>query len=461
MKKSTLFSFVALAIFAVSCDKTQESFNNLQEQNDNLTQDEIEALALFYSGNHIPVEEATCSAQSLMEFLDSEKLTRSTPSRSISSMKPVTRARLTKSGEESDTEDTLAYVFNFGQDEGYAILSADRRTDKVFAIVPDGHLDLTEEVDENLFSTGLMVFYGNLAGTYDSQIEKAQANQDLLLSQALEKLQSMADVPATKAGNDDIQIEYGTPKYVTVIAPMIKVRWGQQEPYNYYTPMESGKHCPTGCGATAVAQLMSYWRYPASYNWDVMLPETCYETPETFQTISRLMSDVGTGLNTRYKLSGSSTFFEDVPGYLTNLGYNPGTYQAFNADEVQISLGNQRPVLIAGSSFKNDVYKKYLVFWEKYSYTYYEGGHAWLLDGLMMEMTPSYMIYNGKRIFLSYTNKLLVHCNYGWPEKGVDGYYDMSAFNINAGPVTRARTVTTGTEGIFQFNVECITNIYK
>lgn len=467
MKKSFLFSLAALA-FAVSCDKSSESFNVQYEQSKELTTDELKALSWYKTNPRISADEATANAQSIIQFLDAGNQTKAAAPRSISTVKPVTRAKKTKSADDSNP-DTVAYVFNFGQDDGYAILSADRRTDPIFAIVPEGHIDFSEDVDESLLSTGIVEFYGNLEAAYDRQVEFAIRMQDSLVSSALAKIAAEDDMAGTKAKirpepeliEDEPRVEYGPTSYVVTVAPMISVRWGQTNPYNLYTPVISGIQAPTGCAATAVAQLMSYWRYPASYNWSVMMPASGNETLSTFQTISHLMSDVGAGLNVQYGKTQSSAYFSDIPGYLSGLGYNPGLYKGYNKTDVSQSLSNGRPVLIAGSSIKKDVYKKYLIFWEKYSHTYYEGSHAWIIDGSMKAMTPIYVVSGGRRELSSYVTIPLVHCNWGWPELGIDGYYNEGSFNSNNGPVTRAHTDTYGTEGNFQYNIECITNIYK
>lgn len=465
MNKPFLFSLVAMA-FAVSCDKTSESIFVQTEQSNNLTADEIKALSWYNSDPRISPDEATATAQSIIRFLDEGHRTKASAPRTISGFKPVTRAKMTRSGQETNP-DTVAYVFNFGQDEGYAILSADRRTDNIFTLVPNGHIDFMEDVDEAILSTGVMEFYGNLEAAYDRQVEYAVRMQDSLVRSALEKLESMTDSVGTRARVPreeealETEIVYGSTNYVTVVAPMISVRWGQTNPYNLYTPVISGDHAPTGCAATAVAQLMSYWRYPTSYNWNIMMPPSGNESLSTFQTISHLMSDVGAGLNVSYGKTQSSANFGDIPGYLAGLGYNPGTYKAYNSAGVKQSLSRNRPVLMAGHSIKKDVYKTYLVFWEKYSHTYYEGGHAWLIDGYLTARTPVYVMVNGRQTSSSYITSSLVHCNWGWPELGIDGYYNDGSFNSNNGPVTRAHTETSGTEGNFQYNIECIIDVYK
>ena len=57
---------------------------------------------------------------------------------------------------------------------------------------------------------------------------------------------------ASQTGNEDV-------------APLLGNReWGQDNPYNLLCPTIEGKHCPTGCVATALSQIMSYYRWPLS-----------------------------------------------------------------------------------------------------------------------------------------------------------------------------------------------------
>lgn len=459
MKKLTYLSISVLAAFAASCDgqltqiTENEPDSNLTKE---LTQEEIRALSYSFNDTRVTEQEATRQAESIMRFLDSSTPTKSAAGRSISSIKPITKqSAKTKSGTETDT---LAYLFNFSNEQGYTILSADRRTDYILSLVPQGNIDFDEDISEDILQTGVMVFYGNLYAAYEKQIERANKLQDSLIESALAKLE--ADGTITRAGTTQLTFEYGIPEYKVAIPKMIPVRWGQDNPYDLSTPIQSGQHCKTGCVATAVAQLMAYWRYPSSYNWNVMMPASGNESLATYQNISQLMYNVGVGVNTKYGVNSSSAYFDDIPGYLSQLGYNSGNYGAYNQNKVENSLKNHRPVLIAGSSLKVDVYTKYLIFWKKYSHTYYDGNHTWLLDGLMNVTTPVVLYNNGKYMQTIWVYDTMVHCNFGWPELAIDGYYDWGAFNINNGPVTRSQSVY-GENGNYQFNVECITEIYK
>ena len=49
------------------------------------------------------------------------------------------------------------------------------------------------------------------------------------------------------------------------VAPLITSRWRQTAPYNGLCPLVAGSNLSfTGCVATAMAQIMNYYKYPES-----------------------------------------------------------------------------------------------------------------------------------------------------------------------------------------------------
>jgi len=463
MNKLSLL-FVASAFCVVSCEYTTDvvsGYEPVEDQDETLTNDEVEALANFFSNPKVSQDEAVESALSIMDFLDSSSQTKGSSGRKIESVKPVMGTNfLTKSGEE--VEDTVAYVFNFSDNQGYTILSADRRTSGVLALVPEGNIDFEGDFDEDILKSGAMVFYGNLAAAYEDEIAEAEQKEAMLVSSALEKLFG-SDSTLTKGELDDVTVEYGPLKIETLVCNMIAVRWGQDNPYNLYTPVISGEHAPTGCVATAVAQLLSYWKTPRSYDWKTLVPFPGCETEHTFFGVSQLMSEVADGLNTKYGKKESSANIADVPAYLTSLGLYPGTYAAFgDGGEVGNSLADYHPVIMAGSAIKCDVYKQYLIFFEKYSHTYYDDNHAWVVDGVVMSYRDMYMTYQGKTYTFDHQmQKMLLHCNWGWPHLPLDGFYEWGVFDTRKGPLTRARTNQNGSKGYYRYNVEAISGIER
>lgn len=80
---------------------------------------------------------------------------------------------------------------------------------------------------------------------------------------------------------------------------------------NFYN---AGK-APTGCVATAMAQIMKYWHKPNSYNWNNM-PNNggSYET-------QLLMMDIGNNW-IDYGCESSSQQSSNISGRFNQLGYN-------------------------------------------------------------------------------------------------------------------------------------------
>lgn len=69
------------------------------------------------------------------------------------------------------------------------------------------------------------------------------------------------------------------PKTYTPVAPIMESKWGQYSPFNDMAPRLSGDEqdqdsprCPSGCVATAMAQIMNFHQYPAS----VQFSGVCY-----------------------------------------------------------------------------------------------------------------------------------------------------------------------------------------
>ena len=118
----------------------------------------------------------------------------------------------------------------------------------------------------------------------------------------------------------------------TVFGPLVQTRWAQGDPYNKYTPTIGGYHTPTGCVATAYAQIMKFWSWPdrgrgshtyywegggkylsANFNhpyyWDKM-PASLEKnsSPQEIDAVARLMYDVGVAVDMDYGLDGSGAY---------------------------------------------------------------------------------------------------------------------------------------------------------
>lgn len=124
--------------------------------------------------------------------------------------------------------------------------------------------------------------------------------------------------------------------YFSVIAQntfLISTKWDQGTPFNYMCPFINGTHTMTGCGATALAQILYFYKQPAHgyeeitykaaniedsikvnfndiyFDWANMQDEYSKEISETdasAQAVSQLMYACGTAVQMQYGKNASS-----------------------------------------------------------------------------------------------------------------------------------------------------------
>ncbi|MBQ0137080.1 MAG: C10 family peptidase [Bacteroidales bacterium] len=205
------------------------------------------------------------------------------------------------------------------------------------------------------------------------------------------------------------------------VAPLLKTTWGQDSPFNKQTPEINGQHCPTGCVATAIAQIMKYHQWPingtgklsyrwnrqtlvadfehTTYQWDKMKNSYArFYSAEQADAVAILMAQLGIAAEMEYTLEGSGTISQILyPALYNNLGYDKELtikyVDGVGVDTalalIQRNLLNGWPVYMTGTTDHNE-------------------GHAFVCDGIQED---------GK-----------VHINWGWD--GIcDGNFSLSALN--------------------------------
>ena len=187
---------------------------------------------------------------------------------------------------------------------------------------------------------------------------------------------------------------------------LVKAKWDQSPaPYNSMCPAEpasSDGHVVTGCVATAMAQIMSYWKYPAqgqgshsyyhpvygnqsvnfgqaTYNWDDAL--NSYDgsyTTEQGQLVAKISYHCGVAVDMNYDYvssapnsphQGSGALSESVPGAISNY------FRFSNAASLQARSSH---TLVA---WQNKLKEQFDMGWPVYYAGRGEGGHAFICDG--------------------------------------------------------------------------------
>ncbi len=411
----------------------------------------MSVVANHLMGDAVSQSEVVSEAENIIALFDNNEATTRSVSRSIGEIIVATgNTNQTRSGENSE-QDTLAYIVNFSDDMGYAVISADRRTDAILAISPDGNIDPEADID----NLGLSVFFANAEAMYEEQIASAEAEEKALLDEALAKMNKGNDLATRSSG---FSVKNGNWEVVNKVNPLVTVRWGQRSPYNDNAPLINGKKAAAGCVATAIAQVMSYHRYPTYYNWnEINKNKYHYEYEYVYDPAHPLIASLFRTIGDNVKMNwgvASGAWVYDASTHFQRMGYeNTGSYSGYDFERIINSTMNGIPVIMSGYATKETYTYRRWFLGKKRTGTRYDGGHAWVIDGYLNRKRKVELL-NGNTVFYSYYQyEQLVHCNWGW--NGIDnGYYNNAAFDTNEGPVTRS-----GEEYNYQFKLETLYDV--
>lgn len=291
-----------------------------------------------------------------------------------------------------DVRTNAFYVFNY-DGGGFVIVAGEDRAEEIL-----GYGDYT--LDMNVIPDNMRWWLNQ----YKRQIEW---------------LQEHPDVEVTTPS----QLNAGGMRLT--VSPLLTCKWDQESPYWNQCPSYGGSTCLTGCVATAMAQVMYYWKYPAqlpaiaAYTTTTehinvsALPGTTVDwnsMTDTYSNSSSSASKAAVATLMRYcgqsckmdydnaNNGGSGAYCEDQLDGMKLFGYNSGatcidrdnySASAWNT-MMQADLAAGRPILYAGDDR-------------------WAGGHAFVVDG-----------YNGSKY----------HINWGWSGDG-DNYFALDAFSID------------------------------
>lgn len=384
-------------------------------------------------------QEAVAVAQKGISWLEKSEKTRGKKGvRSInhSNTKAVVGGT-TRSGEGADT---LMYVFNFDNNEGFAMVATARDSEQLIAVTEQGNYTPGVDTDNEGFN-----MFARAAEEYVSTL--AMGPGDIVDREPCYKIEYFD--------------EYET------VGPLLATKWGQGSPF--------GDECPngvSGCVATAMAQIMAYHQHPASISltysgapissltldWDGIALHTgdcsCGANSTTIHNqISYLCRQIGKKVNMDYSEPDSSgARSERVPSALSYFGYITGEDLIdYNIQTIRSNTSAGKPVYMSGRRYTNEAKTK-------------TSGHAWVVDGYITytETFVTYISYSGssgpwRPYETRYRYTHYPHCNWGW-DGNCDGFFNDGVFNVaNAYQYDSS----TGNYGSYHYetNLQIITNI--
>lgn len=303
--------------------------------------------------------------------------------------------------KDSLTQKPLVYIVNWGQNNGFAIISANKKTAPIFAFSDTGFFDLSEK-------SPAMEYLNK----YKQSVKTAQEdNTDTLRTKYalqwadFEKCNT-DNIAATRGLNADMQKKLenerkyreslgykyiGTlssaqyylpqetyqlllkemkectdPQYdymettqlfiksydYEIIDKLLSTEWHQYEPFNV-----DATNKLAGCVPIAVAQIVYYYKYPNKYNWN-----NIYINPVLNDDFKYFIKDIRNLCDVDYKAGGTSSNIDKAKSAFQKLGYTvvKTDYDVTSTLRSQIQM--KRPVYMRGESSDGS-------------------GHAWICDG--------------------------------------------------------------------------------
>lgn len=323
--------------------------------------------------------------------------------------KAMTKARKQGSKGEITLSQESYYVFPNANSKGFTIVSGDDRLPEIVGYSSQG------SYDENNLPEGFVSFmkaYQNLC----NKVNLGDA----------EALKNLAEIKAWRNKKN------ASAASTSAVAPLLgNIEWDQTSPYNNMCPRYDSVHvAATGCVATAMAQVMAYYKYPKQlkadipgyvnrwngipmeiptitreegiYDWDNMLPKYNKEANATQQqkdAVAKLMYHCGAAVRMSYgpesAATVSATKLAKYFGYDADLMMDLSR-SSFTLDKwmqiIDTELAAGRPVLYGGQAS--------------------DGGHQFICDGK-----------DGEGLY---------HINWGW-SGSQNGYFDLSLLNPEKG----------------------------
>lgn len=412
MKKSHFISAMMLiTFFACTNDKFEDlSINETKQQ---------EFLRV------LTPEEAIDIAYDAISMLDDSENTRGFIDRKVDT--DNVKCRIIESTRANGNADTLYYVVNYVDNEGFAIVSADRNEKTpLIAVTESGNYSPGEKT-------------GNPG--FDMYINTMEARM-------------MVD-NSTRSENDGplkvIRTEMYYRNIANVLPQLRNLRWGQDEPYNYYCYNSNNINCAAGCVAVALAQIMAKHSYPPSiqttftapnYNgtnsiveldWSLMkgntssgfIPIIPRSLSEQNTMIALLMREIGKQISTTYiDIFTASAAISNVDDGLPHFGYTCDAVRNYTWSLVKDDIDAGNVTLIEGTPNSNPNSNN--------------DNHAWVADGYRYrELVYDYYQEdsNGMEVLIGreVEPEAYLHINWGW--LGLSNGYFWEG-NFNPGSIT-------------------------
>ncbi len=456
MKSNLIMAFLAICVLTGCTSQSRDLTppDNLEIQGNN-------------NPYHITIEEAL---QNLDDYFTANNEGKTRSNGQVPKVKEVVAINDSRGATRSSsasTNDTAAllYVANFDQQQGFAILSADKRISSlVLAVTEGGNISgksslLVGQSDRLLFSefplTGPGFFTDTIQGETETFINPntidfttVEANDTLvgnldvaeytplnsninhhislrtqmevmILDMALDYAHNSTNHPDNTYEHYKIDPSINFPNYpdgpyvsqqetdVVIVGPFLTdYKYWAQSPYlNIYFPKKSKNvRASTGCYPLALAKIMAYNQYPGMFSFNGHTFDWNIIRNYRYgrsEETALFLKAIAEGCDALYFSKGTFVFPFKAKQFMSSVGYRKVDNKKYSFNRVKQMIDAKRPLAICAYPAKGII-----------------SAHAWNIDGYRTSKR------GGRDV-------KMVHCDFGW-SGDYNGYYIDGIFDLDS-----------------------------
>lgn len=391
--------------------------------------DETQSDAPTHSSIRTVDEAAAVARHSLSMLPQSDSRSGITRSFDKNAVKVATRQSQSRSGET----DTLMYVFNFDDNQGFAVVAADSRVKPLIAVTEMGCYD-PDSIPDNpglaMYMDAAETLLSNVADGVIGGGGNPKDDPELFIKPAGDPTypggggggNSGSPIPETKEISDTTWTYWIHPNY--------DLRWGQRFPEGIFCDNGTAGCSNIGCfiamaymeipkqltltysgsnNATIDIDWVTIKRHKESFDFELSLNyDGCGYKAPVHTTIGQICRELGERNGTTYNPNSkqSSTFFDRLAPTLRNMGMtvsNPADWGNFDP---YLSIAHKKIVITRG---ENEL-----------------GGHVWVVDGFNYWNVNKKFYYKSNDDWILSDERMTEfrynHINWGWNGNG-NGYF--------------------------------------
>lgn len=435
---------LALSLVIISCEEQNDSISDNKLSKVELTKEEF--ISIAYDN---PKELTEYQIVEIVDKFTSNNINRKTRVGGLENIKVGEKSYISNKENISSIQGKCSYnipvysvIVGNGNFKDVALVSGDERVPFIIAYYSLDK-DREEAFRQNGLNNDLMLDLSK--NQIFQELENIENIQDSLRQSTLKKVSEKLNIEI-----EDVKIENIKNKLVvpdnkistradmitnpnnilgTVIGefgPWCRVKWDVGMPYNRTMPQA----CPDNwlwdnryaisSVVVAVAQTLAYFQpnmvvYGESIDWNYLkVNEEIFEDSDYFGSyvqdplkrrnmVANLMKYIGEQCSVQYHCGGASVDFTNVSNFLQRYGIKIDGRQTFNTSSMISYIENLSPIIMYGQTSTN-------------------GGHWWLIDGLLAVIVD----VSGRQEIRKY-----IHANMGMGKSYTGYYYATSNMTFN------------------------------